>query len=66
MFYNEGAERLEQFAWRTSREAASTILLGNVFLCLSTPTEKNIFLITNLNFPLSVKSFYPSSHPYTP
>ena len=54
MFYDEGAERLEQFAWRTSREGASTVLLGNVFLCLSTPTEKNIFLINDLNLPLSV------------
>jgi len=38
-------------ALNTAREGAATVSLGNLFQCLATLTEKNFFLISNLNLP---------------
>jgi len=40
---------LSNLALKTFREGASTTSLGNLFQCLTTLTEKNFFLISNLN-----------------
>ena len=45
-------------ALNASRKGASTVSPGNLFLCLTTLTENNFFLIPSLNLPsYSLKPF---------
>ena len=46
-------------AFSASREEASTILLGNLFQCLTTLTIKNVFPIPSLNLPYSSLKLFP-------
>lgn len=42
-----------------SKDGTSTTSLGSMFQCLTTLNVKNFFLITNLNFPLSIWNHFP-------
>ena len=49
---------LVSLALKVSSGRASTMSLGNVFQCLTTPTVKDFFLISNLNLlHFSLKPF---------
>ena len=49
-----------RLAMNASRDGASTVSLGNLFQCVTTLSERNLLLISNLNLPcLSLRSFPP-------
>jgi len=51
--------RMPNLALNSSSDGAATISLGNLFLCLTTLSVKNVLLTSNLNLSsFNLKPFY--------